>query len=159
VLTAVVVAGRVGASIAAEIGTMKVTEQVDALQSLGIDPIQYLVTPRYVAAVAMLFILTIYADVIGVLGGYAVGIFKLGLSSHQYLSRAVDILVMKDIMTGLFKAFVFGMIISIVGCYYGFEARGGAEGVGLATTRAVVTSLISIIAFDCFFTALFYFMF
>ena len=159
VLTAMVVAGRVGASIAAEIGTMKVTEQIDALQSLAMDPIRYLVVPRYVAAFAMLFLLTIYADVIGVCGGYVVAIFKLGMSPHQFLRRAVDVLVLKDLFTGLTKAFVFGIVIATVGCYHGFEAKGGAEGVGLATTRAVVTSMISIIAFDCFFTGVFYFMF
>ena len=159
VLTAMVVAGRVGASIAAEIGTMKVTEQVDALQSLATDPIRYLVVPRYIAAFIMLFFLTIYANVIGVLGGYAVAILKLGISSSQFIYRAINILVLKDLFTGLSKAFVFGIVISMVGCYHGFEAKGGAEGVGTATTKAVVTSMISIIAFDCFFTGLFYFMF
>lgn len=159
VLTAMVVAGRVGASIAAEVGTMKVTEQIDALQSLATDPVQYLVVPRYVAAVIMLFMLTIYADVIGILGGYLVAILKLDMSSNQYIRRAIDILLLKDLFTGLAKAFVFGMVISTVGCYYGFEARGGAEGVGTATTKAVVSSMITIIALDCFFTGLFYFMF
>jgi len=159
VLTGVVVAGRVGASIAAEIGTMKVTEQIDALQSLAMDPIRYLVVPRFVASVSMLFILSIYAMVIGILGGYGIAIFKLGISSHTYLSRAIDILVLKDIVTGLSKAFFFGMIISSVGCYYGFEAKGGAEGVGMATTKAVVTSIITIIAFDCFYTAMVHFLF
>ncbi len=158
VLTAMVVAGRVGASIAAEIGTMKVTEQIDALQSLATDPIRYLVVPRYVAAFVMLFVLTIYGDVIGMFGGYTVAILKLGISSYQYIHRSFDILGLKDLSTGLSKAFVFGIVISMVGCYHGFEAKGGAEGVGTATTRAVVTSMISIIAFDCFFTGLFYFM-
>ncbi len=159
VLTAMVVAGRVGASIAAEIGTMKVTEQIDALQSLAVDPIRYLVVPRYVAAFVMLFLLTIYADIIGVSGGYVVGILKLGISSYQYVHRAIDILVLKDLLTGLVKGFVFGIVIAMVGCYHGFEAKGGAEGVGTATTKAVVTSMISIIVFDCFFTGFFYFMF
>ncbi len=159
VLTALVVSGRVGASIAAEIGTMKVTEQVDALQSLAADPIDYLVVPRYLAAVLMLVVLTIYADVVGVLGGYAIAIFKLKISSYQYLHRAIDILQLKDVFSGLAKAFFFGMIISTVGCYYGFVAKGGAEGVGQATTKAVVTALISVIAFDCFFTALVQFAF
>lgn len=159
VLTALVVSGRVGASIAAEIGTMKVTEQIDALQSLATDPIDYLVVPRYLAAILMLVILTIYADVVGVLGGYAIAIFKLKISSYQYLHRAIDILQLKDVFSGLAKAFFFGMIIAIDGCYYGFIAKGGAEGVGQATTRAVVTALISVIAFDCFFTALVQFAF
>lgn len=159
VLTAMVVAGRVGASIAAELGTMKVTEQIDALQSLATDPIHYLVVPRYVASFVMLFVLTIYANAIGILGGYIVAILKLGMSSYQYIQRAIDILVLKDLFTGLLKAFVFGMVISTVACYYGFQAKGGAEGVGTATTKAVVTAMITIIVFDCFFTGLFYFVF
>lgn len=157
VLTAMVVAGRVGASIAAEIGTMKVTEQIDALKALATNPIHYLVVPRFVAAFFMLFVLTIYADCIGMLGGYIVAVFKLGISSHQYIKRSIDILMIKDVMTGLIKAFFFGGIIATVGCYYGFKAEGGAEGVGRATTMAVVTALIMIIASDALFTAIFYF--
>lgn len=157
VLTAMVVAGRVGASIAAELGTMKVTEQIDALRALATDPVRYLVAPRLVAGFFMLFFLTIYADCIGMLGGYFVSVFKLGISSHQYIKRSIQILMIKDIMTGLIKAFIFGAVISIVGCYFGFQTEGGAEGVGRSTTMAVVTALILIIALDCFFTALFYF--
>src|SRR3990167_3081672 len=100
VLTAMVVAGRVGASIAAEIGTMKVTEQIDALKALAVDPIRYLVVPRVVAAFLMLFVLTIYADAIGMLGGYVIAVFKLGISSHQYIKRSIDVLMIKDVMTG-----------------------------------------------------------
>ncbi|MCM8775017.1 MAG: ABC transporter permease, partial [Candidatus Omnitrophica bacterium] len=144
VLTAMVVAGRVGASIAAEIGTMKVTEQIDALRSLAVNPIRYLVVPRFVAAFLMLFVLTIYADWIGMLGGYLISVFKLGISSSQYIKRSMDVLMIKDVMTGLIKAFFFGGIISIVGCYFGFNAQGGAEGVGRATTMAVVVALIMI---------------
>lgn len=157
VLTAMVVAGRVGASIAAELGTMKVTEQIDALKSLAVDPIRYLVVPRFVAAVLMLFMLTVYADVIGMLGGYLIAVFKLGMSSHQYMERSFEVLVIKDVMTGLIKAFFFGGIIAIVGCYFGFRASGGAEGVGRATTIAVVISLVMIISSDALFTAVFYF--
>ena len=157
VLTAMVVAGRVGASIAAEIGTMKVTEQIDALRALATDPIRYLVVPRFIAAFFMLFVLTIYADVIGMLGGYLIAVFKLGISSHQYIKRSLDILSVKDVMSGLLKAFFFGGIISIVGCYFGFKAEGGAEGVGRATTLAVVTALVLVIAWDAIFTALLYF--
>lgn len=157
VLTAMVVAGRVGASIAAEIGTMKVTEQIDALRALATDPVRYLVVPRLVAGFFMLFFLTIYADCIGMLGGYFIAVFKLGISSHQYIKRSIQILMIKDIMTGLYKAFVFGVVISIVGCYFGFQTEGGAEGVGRSTTLAVVTALVLIIALDCFFTAVFYF--
>ena len=158
VLTAMVVAGRVGASIAAELGSMKVTEQIDALRSLAVNPIRYLVVPRFVAAFFMLFILTIYADCIGMLGGYIIAVFKLDISSHQYIKRSIDILMIKDVMTGLTKAFFFGGIIAIVGCYFGFKADGGAQGVGRATTLAVVTALIMIIAFDALFTGIFYFV-
>ena len=157
VLTAMVVAGRVGASIAAELGTMKVTEQVDAMRALAVDPVRYLVVPRFIAAFFMLFILTVYADSIGMLGGYVVSIFKLGISSHTYIKRSIQALVVKDILTGLIKAFFFGGIISIVGCYHGLQARNGAEGVGLSTMFAVVTILILIIASDAVFTAIFYF--
>lgn len=157
VLTAMVVAGRVGASIAAELGTMRVTEQIDALRALAVDPVRYLVVPRFVAAIFMLFVLTIYADMIGMLGGYIIAVFKLGISSHLYIKRSIDILMIKDVMTGLIKAFFFGGIISVVGCYFGFHAQGGAEGVGRATTVAVVVALILIIASDALFTAIFYF--
>lgn len=159
VLTAMMVAGRVGAAIAAELGTMKVTEQIDALKSLATDPVEYLVVPRFVAATSMLLLLTIYSDILGMIGGYVVAVFKLGISSYQYINRSINSLVMKDIYTGLIKSVMFGMIISIVSCFYGFRARGGAEGVGIATTLAVVVSFILIIVFDTFFTAFFYFVF
>lgn len=159
VLTAMMVAGRVGAAIAAELGTMKVTEQIDALRSLATDPVEYLVAPRFIAATTMLLLLTIYSDIVGMIGGYVVAVFKLGISSYSYINRSIQSLVLKDIYTGLLKSVVFGMIISIVSCYYGFRARGGAEGVGIATTLAVVVSFILIIVFDTFFTATFYFVF
>ena len=152
-----VVAGRVGASIAAELGTMKVTEQIDALKALAVNPIRYLVAPRFVAGVTMLFILTVYADCIGILGGYLIAVFKLGISSHQYIARSIQVLMLKDVFTGLIKSLFFGGIISIIGCYFGFKAAGGAEGVGKATTLAVVVSLILVIASDALFTAIFYF--
>ena len=157
VLTSMVVAGRVGASIAAELGTMKVTEQIDALKALATNPVQYLVVPRFIAALFMLFILTIYADVIGMFGGYLIAVLKLGMSSNVYIQRGFKALLVKDVMTGLIKAFFFGGIISIVGCYFGFTARGGAEGVGRATMLAVVVALIMVIASDALFTAIFYF--
>lgn len=157
VLTAMVVAGRVGASIAAELGTMKVTEQIDAMRALAVDPVRYLVVPRFVAGVAMLFVLTIYADWIGMLGGYLIAVLKLDMSSHIYIKRTLKAMVTKDIWTGLIKAFFFGGIITIVGCYFGFKASNGAEGVGRATTLAVVAALILIIASDAIFTAIFYF--
>jgi len=158
VLTAMVVAGRVGASIAAELGTMKVTEQIDALKALAANPVQCLVIPRFVAGFTMLFVLTVYADWIGMFGGYLISVFKLGMSSSQYIKRSFHAMLVKDVITGLIKAFFFGGIISVVGCYFGFQARGGAEGVGRATTLAVVVSLIMVIAFDALFTAIFYFV-
>ena len=159
VLTAMMVAGRVGASMAAELGTMKVTEQIDALKALATDPVRYLVVPRFLAAIAMLVLLTIYSDLIGISGGYVVAVFKLGISSFKYIHRTIDILILRDIFTGLIKALVFGILISVVSCYFGFKARGGAEGVGHATTMAVVVSFILVIIFDTFFTGFFYLVF
>lgn len=159
VLTALVIAGRVGASITAELGTMKVTEQIDALETLAANPVKYLVVPRFIALCVMLPLLTIYADFIGIIGGYIIGVYKLLIGSTVYLQLTYDSLVFKDIFTGLLKSFVFAIIICIVSCYEGFRAEGGAEGVGKATTFSVVTSFILIIAADCLFTALFYFVF
>ncbi len=158
VLTALVVAGRVGASIAAELGSMKVTEQIDALEALATPPIKYLVAPRFIALFTMLPILTVYADFIGIVGGYLVSVYKLGLSHALYVKMTFLPLMLKDIFTGLFKSLVFAIIICIVSCYEGLRVEGGAEGVGRATTRAVVTSFILIIAFDALFTVLFYFI-
>jgi phospholipid/cholesterol/gamma-HCH transport system permease protein len=159
VITALVVAGRVGAAIAAEIGSMQVTEQVDALETLATNPIKYLVVPRLVALSLMLPALTLYADVIGILGGYLICIFRLGISSSLYLNISIDALLPKDLFSGLLKSVFFGMIITFVSCYEGFNVEGGAEGVGRATTKAVVNTFILIITADCLFTALFYFIF
>ena len=158
VITGLVVAGRIGASIAAEIGSMKVTEQVDALQSLAANPVKYLVVPRFIALVTMLPILTIYADMIGMLGGYVVGVYKLGLASTMYVKMTFEPLAIKDVMTGLVKTIFFAILISVISCYQGLRVEGGAEGVGLATTRAVVLSFIFIIVFDALFTVIFYFV-
>ena len=158
VLTGLVVAGRVGAAMTAELGTMKVTEQIDALETLAANPIKYLVVPRFLALLIMLPLLTLYADCIGVFGGYIVGVFKLHLSPSIYMNMTINPLHLKDIFTGLFKSGVFAVIISIIACYEGFRTRGGAEGVGRSTTISVVTAFILIIAADCFFTALFYFI-
>lgn len=158
VLTALVVAGRVGASIAAELGSMKVTEQIDALETLAANPVKYLVTPRFLALFTMLPLLTVYADMVGILGGYVVGVYKLGLSHSLYWRMTFDPLVLKDIFTGLFKTLIFATIISTVACFEGMRVEGGAEGVGAATTRAVVTSFILIIISDAVFTIMFYFI-
>jgi len=158
VLTALVIAGRVGAAISAELGTMKVTEQIDALETLATNPVRYLVTPRLIALMIMLPILTVYADLIGMLGGYLVAVFKLGIGHSMYIKMTFDSLVLKDVFTGLFKSFFFGIIVAIVGCYEGLITEGGAEGVGKSTTLAVVISFVLIIASDCLFTAFFYFV-
>ena len=158
VLTALIVAGRVGASITAELGTMQVTEQIDALETLATNPIKYLVVPRFLALMIMLPVLTVYADVIGGLGGYIIGVFKLNISHGMYMQNTWDPLKYKDIFTGLIKSFFFGIIICITACYEGMTTEGGAEGVGRSTTASVVISFILIIAADCILTALFYFM-
>jgi len=154
-----VIAGRVGAAIAAEIGTMKVTEQIDALETLAYSPIKYLVVPRFLALMLMLPLLTLYADGIGILGGYAICVYKLGITPGMYLSITFDALLFKDVFTGLVKSVFFGMIIAVSSCYQGLKVYGGAEGVGRATTKAVVNSFILIIVADCFFAAMFYFLF
>jgi phospholipid/cholesterol/gamma-HCH transport system permease protein len=159
VITALVVAGRVGAAIAAEIGSMQVTEQVDALETLATNPIRYLVVPRFLALSLTLPILTLYADIIGIFGGYLICVYKIGISSSMYLHITYDSLLFKDLFSGLLKTVFFGMIIAFVSCYEGFNVEGGAEGVGRATMRAVVSTFILIITADCFFTALFYFIF
>jgi phospholipid/cholesterol/gamma-HCH transport system permease protein len=159
VLTALIVAGRVGASITAEIGTMKVTEQIDALETLATNPVKYLVVPRFIALVIMLPLLTIYADMIGIIGGYIVGVYKLHITHHMYVKMTYDPLILKDVLTGLLKALSFAVIICTISCFEGMRTEGGAEGVGKATTLSVVFSFILIISADCLFTALFYFAF
>ena len=159
VLTALVVAGRVGASITAELGSMQVTEQIDALETLATNPIKYLAVPRFFALSLMLPILTLYADAIGIFGSYLICVYRLGISSSLYMHVTFEALLYKDFFTGLIKTVFFGMIIALVSCYEGFNVEGGSEGVGKATTRSVVMSFIAIIAADCFFTALFYFIF
>jgi phospholipid/cholesterol/gamma-HCH transport system permease protein len=148
VLTALIIGGRVGASIAAELGTMKVTEQIDALRAMAIDPVRYLVVPRIVASVVMLPVLTVFANGIAIFGGFLVAIGPIGMSAHTYVVGLKQYFFLKDLYSGLFKAFVFGGIIGTMGCYYGFSTEGGAEGVGNATTRAVVSSCVLILISD-----------
>jgi phospholipid/cholesterol/gamma-HCH transport system permease protein len=148
VLTALVVAGRVGASIAAELGTMKVTEQIDALETLALDPVKYLVTPRFVSGIIMLPVLTIFSDFIAILGGLLVSVVFLNVSSYTFLNGLKLFFHMRDLWAGLLKALVFGGIISLVGCYQGFKTEGGAEGVGRSTTRAVVLASVMILITD-----------
>jgi phospholipid/cholesterol/gamma-HCH transport system permease protein len=137
---------------------MKVTEQIDALETLATNPVRYLVVPRFFAMIIMLPILTLFADMIGGLGGYTIGVYKLNITHAVYMKNTWSPLKYKDVFTGLIKSFFFGMITCIIACYEGMNAEGGAEGVGRATTASVVTSFILIIASDCFFTALFYFV-
>ncbi len=159
VITSLVVAGRVGAAITAEIGSMQVTEQVDALQAMATNPVKYLVVPRFLALSIMLPILVLYANIIGIMGGWLICVYKLNIPSRMYMNITFEALQFKDLFTGLAKTIIFGMLIAFVSCYQGFNVDGGAEGVGRATMRAVVSSFILIIAADCFFTALFYFIF
>jgi len=158
VLTALVVAGRVGAAITAELGTMKVTEQIEALETMALDPVRYLVVPRFLALLIMLPCLTIFADILGIFGGFLVGVFNLGLNPSRYITFSFEYMEWKDVWTGLVKSGVFAIVISMVGCYMGLKTKGGAEGVGRSTTLSVVTSFILIILFDCVLTGVFYYM-
>ena len=156
VLAGLMVAGRVGAAIAAEIGTMRVTEQIDALVTLSTNPFKYLVVPRLVAGLTMLPILVLVADIIGVFGGYLIGVYKLGFNPANYLKLTADYLKTIDVVSGLVKAGVFGFLIALMGCYHGYNSDGGAQGVGAATTNAVVSASILIFAFNYILTALFF---
>ncbi len=155
VLTGLMVSGRVGAAIAAEIGTMQVTEQIDALETLATNPVKYLVVPRVIAAAAMMPVLTAVSDFVGILGGYFVSTTTLGIPGQIYIEKMAMLVTSQDIVVGLFKTIIFGMIIATVGCHQGFKTRGGAEGVGRATTISVVTSCILILLSDFCLTALF----
>ena len=154
VLAGLMVAGRVGASIAAELGTMRVTEQIDALVTLATNPFKYLVGPRIIAAVVTLPILVAIGDTIGIMGGYIVGTRSLGFNSYAYLRNTADFLELDDVTSGLIKAAVFGFIIAVMGCYHGFNSKGGAAGVGRATTNAVVSAAILILAANFALTSL-----
>lgn len=156
VLAGLMVAGRIGASMAAEIGTMRVTEQIDALTTLSTNPFKYLVAPRLLAGLLMLPILVLVADIIGVFGGYIVGVYKLGFNPATYLARTWEFLEPLDVISGLTKAAVFGFLISLMGCYHGYYSKGGARGVGTATTNSVVSSAIMILIFNYIITALYF---
>ena len=156
VLAGLMVAGRIGAAMAAEIGTMRVTEQIDALDTLATNPFKYLVAPRLIAGVTMLPLLVLTADAIGVFGGYLVSIFKLGFNPSNYIKNTLDFVEPIDVVSGLVKAAVFGFLITLMGCYHGYNSRGGAQGVGAATTNAVVSASILILCFNYFITELFF---
>jgi phospholipid/cholesterol/gamma-HCH transport system permease protein len=154
VLTALMVTGRAGSAIAAELGSMRVTEQIDALTVMALSPVKYLVVPRVLASLFMLPILTIIADFAGILGGYFVGVKLLGINEGVFISRMVKYVELADIYNGLAKAAVFGLILGIICCYKGFNTRGGAEGVGRSTTEAVVVSSVTILISDYMLTSL-----
>ena len=154
VMAGLMVTGRVSAAIAAELGTMRVTEQIDALVTLSTNPFKYLVAPRIVASVITMPILVAIADIIGVMGGWVVGTQSLGFNSSVYLKNTADFVTNSDVVSGLWKAAAFGFIIGMMGCYHGFFSRGGAQGVGSATTNAVVSAAILILATNYVMTSL-----
>jgi phospholipid/cholesterol/gamma-HCH transport system permease protein len=156
VLAGLMVAGRVGASIAAEIGTMRVTEQIDALTTLSVNPMKYLVVPRVIAGTLMLPALVLVGDIIGVYGGYLVSTHILGFSAGNYLSQTFDVLERIDVVSGLVKAAVFGFIVTLMGCFHGYGSGRGAQGVGAATTNAVVSSSILILILNYLITQVFF---
>lgn len=154
VLTSVVIAGRVGAAITAEIGTMNVTEQLDALYTLGTNPVRYLAVPRYIAMMIMVPILSALANIIGITGGYMVATLQLHIPGSVYWDEVMTYVAINDVSHGIIKSFFFGLIIVTTSCYTGFNCSGGAEGVGRATTRAVVISMVLILVGDYFLSAL-----
>lgn len=155
VIAGLMAAGRVSAGIAAEIGTMRVTEQIDALRTLSTDPMRYLIAPRLAACLIALPLLTVIADIIGVAGGYLVGITSLGFNGPTYLRNTLDFLETSDVVLGLTKSAVFGLIIALMGAFHGFTSQGGARGVGRATTNAVVSASVLILAANYLITTLF----
>lgn len=155
VLTAIAAAGRNAAGIASELGSMKVTEQIDAMRALGTDPIQKLVKPRLIATCVMLPCLTAIADFVGMLGGFMIATLLLHLTSAEYWNGAYRALAYDDVVQGLLKPFIYAIVISLVGCFYGLRTRGGTQGVGLATTQAVVISIVWIFVLNAFITKIF----
>jgi len=153
VLTGLIVAGRAGAAMAAELGTMKVTEQIDALATMAVNPVKYLITPRLLAGMLMLPMLTIFSDMIGIIGGYLISVHLMEANPGIYIRRTIQYLEANDIWGGIIKSAVFGIIIATISCYKGFNAEGGAEGVGRATTGAVVIAEMMILISDYFLTA------
>ncbi len=155
VLTALLIAGRNASGIASELGSMKVTEQIDAMRALGTDPIQKLIVPRLLATAFMQPLLTAIADFVGLLGGLLIAVTVIGNTANQYWSSAIDILALNDMVQGLVKPFVFAIVISLVGCFYGMRTSGGTQGVGLSTTKAVVVSSVWVFVIDVLITQIF----
>lgn len=156
VLAGLMVAGRIGAAMAAEIGTMRVTEQIDALSTLSTNPFKYLIAPRLIAGLTMLPILVLVADIIGVFGGFLVSVYRLDFNPSSYLQRTWEFLTVLDVVSGLVKAAVFGFVIALMGCYFGHNSKGGAQGVGQATTNAVVAASILILVTNYLITGIFF---
>jgi phospholipid/cholesterol/gamma-HCH transport system permease protein len=154
IITGLMVAGRNASGMASELGSMKVTEQIDAMRALGTDPVKKLITPRVVSTVVMLFFLSILSDLMGLVGGYVVAVGRLGLTTSQYWTSTYQQLQFPDVFQGLCKPFFFGFIIATVGCYYGFSTKGGTQGVGRATTQAMVAASVLILIVDFFITQL-----
>ena len=157
-ITAVIVIGRSGSAFAAELGTMKVSEEIDALETMAINPVSFLVAPKFVAMILMLPCLTIWANFMGILGGSLFGVAQADFTFWRYIIASLDALFMRDVVTGLVKSFMFGVTITAVGCLEGLNTTGGAEQVGRSTTRAVVMSIFLVILVDLVFTMLFYFL-
>ncbi|MBZ2183186.1 MAG: ABC transporter permease [Bryobacter sp.] len=155
VLTALLVAGRNASGIASELGSMKVTEQIDAMRALGTDPIQKLVVPRLMATAFMQPLLTAIADFVGLIGGLLIAVSVIGNTANQYWTSAIDVLELNDMVQGLLKPFVFAIVISLVGCFYGMRTSGGTQGVGLATTKAVVVASVWVFVLDVLVTQIF----
>ncbi|MCL5674971.1 MAG: ABC transporter permease [Candidatus Omnitrophica bacterium] len=158
VIVALIVAGRIGASISAEIGSMKITEQIDALEVLAVDPVKYLVSPRLLASMVMMPFLNLIAVFLSIMGGFIVAVYIVHLSPVRYMHQSLDFITVKDVFVSITKSFVFGILIIIASCFEGLNATGGAEGVGKATTRAVVSSFFLIILSNLILTAIFYFI-
>ncbi len=158
-VAAIVLSGRVGARLAAELGSMKVAEEIDALSTMGLNPVRYLVAPRCLAFLIVLPLLTVIADIMGMAGGFLISVFGLHINPYMYLDKTFEALVLKDIYTGLIKSFLFAGLISLVSCYQGLSVELGAEGVGKATTSAVVISIVLILGVDCLATAVLYYAF
>jgi phospholipid/cholesterol/gamma-HCH transport system permease protein len=157
-ITAVIVIGRSGSSITAELGTMKVAEEIEALNVMGIDPVRYLVVPRLLAMIIMMPVLTVLGEGVGLFAGWLISVTTLHLDPTFYVKNSIDAVEQKDLFTGLLKATCFGAIVGTVGCFYGIQVEGGAEGVGKATTKSVVTSLTSMLAMDALLTTIIYFI-
>ena len=157
-ITAVIVIGRSGSAITAELGTMKVAEEIEALNVMGIDPVMFLVVPRLLAMILMMPVLTVLGEGVGLFAGWLISVTSLHLDPVFYVSNSVDAVEQKDLFTGLLKALIFGGVVGTVGCFYGIQVEGGAEGVGKATTKSVVTSLTAMLAMDALLTAIIYFI-